>query len=137
MQRKLNFFTRHIPKQREIDILLKITHILSLERITLYFFRPNKSLKGPSKSIAFCKQEQHSYMEIDVYRSMLLLLQIQKITFLSIIYCSNSKTTQASVPYAVFPLVIPESFEPLVLRMYHDTLLAGHFRPFSSYCTFK
>ena len=136
---ELNIFSRHIPKQTEIDEFLavlkaKVTNEYKLpllaqsiinaypqppafKNIYLYITTntspPNKRLQ---RSII---SNSNNYIVADG-----LLFKLQEVS-------RNKQLVHRCL------LVIPETFEHVVFHMYHDSLLGAHYGPLNTYYTIK
>ena len=137
--KELNIFSRHIPKQTEIDEFLavlkaKVTKEYKLpllaqsiinaypqspafwniyQYITTNTLPPNRRLQ---RSII---SNSDNYIVADG-----LLFKLQQVS-------RNKQLVHRCL------LVIPETFEHVVFHMYHDSLLGAHYGPLNTYYTIK
>ena len=137
--KELNIFSRHIPKQTEIDEFLavlkaKVTKEYKLpllaqsiinayprspafrniyQYITTNTLPPNRRLQ---RSII---SNSDNYIVADG-----LLFKLQQVS-------RNKQMVHRCL------LVIPETFEHVVFHMYHDSLLGAHYGPLNTYYTIK
>ena len=135
----LSIFRRHIPKQKEVDAMLKnlrtkVLHCLKVNLDTkelieeypnsvrfkdIYAYIAKNKLPGSAKAQRKILNEASNYFVVNE-----LLFKIEKHTV--------GKHTEY---YPV--LVIPEKYEPHILHMYHTALLAGHQGPWKTFLTMR
>ena len=123
LQDKLSLFRKHIPKQQEIDALLKnlrkrVLHnlMVNLDTKDLIESYPNSLNAITQKKIA---GEAANYVVVNG-----LLFKIAQ-------HKESGKWTQYLL------LVIPEKFESNILNMYHNSLLAMHQGPYRTFLTMR
>ena len=136
---KLDVFTRHIPKQTDIDKFLqilkaKVTKSYNLSVIatelvkeyphspalsSIYNYITQNVLPKDKRSQRMVIANAENYI---VANSVLFRLIQQKKVFDTSIKCF---------------LVVPEKFENTVFHMFHDTLLGAHYGPVNTYYTIK
>ena len=137
--KELDVFTRHIPKQTDIDKFLKIlkakvtkSYDLSVSASELvkeyphspafnsiYSYITQNVLPKDKRSQRMVIANAENYI---VVNDVLFKLVKDKRTFDSPIKCL---------------LVVPEKFENSVFHMFHDTLLSAHYGPVNTYYTIK
>ena len=138
-QDKLSLFRKHIPKQQEIDALLKnlrtrVLHNLmvnldtkdliesytkSLRYREIYNYIADGRLPGNAITQKKIAGEAANYVVVNG-----LLFKIAQ-------HKESGKWTH------YLPLVIPEKFEANVLNMYHNSLLAMHQGPYRTFLTMR
>ena len=138
-QDRLSVFRKHIPKQKEIDALLKdlrkrVLHNLMVNLDTkdlvenyanlirypdIYNYIADGQLPGNAITQKKIAGEAANYVIING-----LLFKI-----------SQHKESGKWVHY--LPLVIPEKFESNILNMYHNSLLAMHQGPYRMFLTIR
>ena len=139
MPEELDVFTRHIPKQTDIDKFLQIlkakvtkSYDLSVTATELvkeyphspafssiYNYITQNVLPKDKRSQRMVIANAENYI---VVNSVLFRLIQQKKVFDTSIKCL---------------LVVPEEFENSVFHMFHDTLLGAHYGPVNTYYTIK
>ena len=137
--KELDVFTRHIPKQTDIDKFLKIlkakvtkSYDLSVSASELvkeyphspafnsiYSYITQNVLPKDKRSQRMVIANAENYI---VVNGVLFKLVKDKRTFDTPIKCL---------------LVVPEKFENSVFHMFHDTLLGAHYGPVNTYYTIK
>ena len=136
-QVKLSLFRKHIPKQQEIDALLKdlrkcVLHNLmvnldtkdlvehyttSLRYCDIYNYIADGRLPGNANTQKKVAGKAKNYVIVNG-----LLFKI-----------TQHKESRKWIHY--LPLVIPEKFESNILNMYHNSLLAMHQGPYQTFLT--
>ena len=136
---ELDVFTRHIPKQTDIDKFLQIlkakvtkSYDLSITATELvkeyphspafssiYNYITQNVLPQDKRSQRMVIANAENYI---VANGVLFRLMKQKKVFDTSIKCL---------------LVVPEKFENCVFHMFHDTLLGAHYGPVNTYYTIK
>ena len=136
----LSIFRKHIPRQSDIDKIVKnietcVTHSLespiqaqdlvkAYETSThfhdIYQYITDGKLPSSSKAQNCIRAEALNYVVIN--------------NFLFRIHTRKDKDIDKG---NVFPLVIPEKYEPIIFNMYHDSLLAGHQGPYHTVMTIR
>ena len=134
-QDKLSQFTKHIPKQQEIDALLK-----NLRKWVLHNLMVNLDTKDLIESYTKSLRYREIYNYIADGRLPGNVITQKKIAGEAANYVvvngllfkiAQHKESGKWTHYLL--LVIPEKFEANILNMYHNSLLAMHQGP---YCTF-
>ena len=137
--KELNVFSRHIPKQTEIDDFLAVLKAKVTKEYKLPLLAQSVINAYP-QSPAF--RNIYQYITTNtlppnrrLHRSILsnsdnyivadgLLFKLQQVT-------RNKQNIHRCL------LVIPETFEHVVFHMYHDSLLGAHYGPLNTYYTIK
>ena len=139
LQDKLSVFRKHIPKQQEIDVLLKdlrkrVLHNLmvnldtkdlvenytmSLRYRDIYNYVTDGQLPGNVNTQKKIVGEAANYVIVNG-----LLFKI-----------AQHKESRKWIYYLL--LVIPEKFEANILNMYHNSLLAMHQGPYRTFLTMR
>ena len=136
---ELNIFSRHIPKQKEIDEFLEVLKA-----------KVTKEYKLPllAQSIINAYPQSPAFRNIYQYITTNTLPPNRRLQR-SIISNSDNyiiadgllfKMQQVSRNKQLVHrclLVIPETFEHVVFHMYHDSLLGAHYGPLNTYYTIK
>ena len=138
-QDKLSLFRKHIPKQQEIDALLKNLHKWVLH---------NLMVNLDTKDLIESYTKSLRYREIDNYivdgRLPGNLITQKKIAGEAANYIvvngllfkiAQHKESGKWMHYLL--LVIPEKFETNILNMYHNSLLAMHQGPYHTFLTMR
>ena len=137
--KELDIFTRHIPKQKEIDEFLAVLKA-----------KVTKDYKLPllAKSIAQAYAQSPVFKNIYQYITTNTLPPNRRLQR-SIITNSDNYIVADGLLFKLQHtyrnkqmihrclLVIPETFEHIVLHMYHDSLLGAHYGPLNTYYTIK
>ena len=137
--KELSIFSRHIPKQKEIDEFLAVLKA-----------KVTKDYKLPllAQSIITAYPQSPAFKNIYQYITTNTLPPNRRLQR-SIISNSDNyivadgllfKLQQVSRNRQVVHrclLVIPENFEHVVFHMYHDSLLGAHYGPLNTYYTIK
>ena len=137
--KELSIFSRHIPKQKEIDEFLAVLKA-----------KVTKDYKLPllAQSIVNAYPQSPAFKNIYQYITTNTLPPNRRLQR-SIISNSDNyivadgllfKLQQVSRNRQVVHrclLVIPENFEHVVFHMYHDSLLGAHYGPLNTYYTIK
>ena len=137
--KELNVFSRHIPKQTEIDEFLavlkaKVTKEYKLPLLVqsiinaypqspafrnIYQYITTNTLPPNSRLQRSIISNSDNYIVADG-----LLFKLQQVS-------RNKQMVHRCL------LVIPETFEHVVFHMYHDSLLGAHYGPLNTYYTIK
>ena len=139
-QDKLSLFRKHIPKQQEIDALLKNLHKRVLHNLMVNLDTKDL-IENYTKSLRYC--EIYNY----IADSRLLpgnAITQKKIAGEAANYVvvngllfkiAQHKESGKWTHYLL--LVIPEKFETNILNMYHNSLLAMHQGPYHTFLTMR
>ena len=137
--KELNVFSRHIPKQKEIDEFLAVLKAKVTKEYKLPLLAQS-IINAYSQSPAF--RNIYQYITTNtlpsnrrLQRSIIsnsdnyivadgLLFKLQQVS-------RNKQMVHRCL------LVIPEAFEHVVFHMYHDSLLGAHYGPLNTYYTIK
>ena len=135
----LDIFTRHIPKQKEIDEFLQILKA-----------KVTKDYKLPllAKSIIAAYAQSPAFKSIYQYITTNTLPPNRRLQRSIICNADNyivadgllfklQQTYRNKQLVNRCLLVIPETFEHVVFHMYHDSLLGAHYGPLNIYYTIK
>ena len=135
----LDIFTRHIPKQKEIDEFLQILKA-----------KVTKDYKLPllAKSIIAAYAQSPAFKSIYQYITTNTLPPNRRLQRSIICNADNyivadgllfklQQTYRNKQLVNRCLLVIPETFEHVVFHMYHDSLLGAHYGPLNTYYTIK
>ena len=135
----LDLFTRHIPKQKEIDEFLQILKA-----------KVTKDYKLPllAKSIIAAYAQSPAFKSIYQYITTNTLPPNRRLQRSIICNADNyivadgllfklQQTYRNKQLVNRCLLVIPETFEHVVFHMYHDSLLGAHYGPLNTYYTIK
>ena len=138
-QDKLSLFRKHIPKQQEIDALLK-----NLCKHVLHNLMVNLDTKDLSESYTKSLRYREIYNYIADGRLPGNAITQKKIAGEAANYIvvngllfkiAQHKESGKWTHYLL--LVIPEKFEANVLNMYHNSLLAMHQGPYRTFLTMR
>ena len=138
-QDRLSVFRKHIPKQKEIDALLK-----DLRKCILHNLMFNLDTKDLVENYANSIRYRDMYNYIADGRLPGNAITQKKIAGEVANYIiingllfkiSQHKESGKWVHYS--PLVIPEKFEANILNMYHNSLLAMHQGPYRTFLTMR
>ena len=138
-QDKLSLFRKHIPKQQEIDALLK-----NLRKCMLHNLMVNLDTKDLIESYTKSLRYQEIYNYIADGRLPGNTITQKKIAGEAANYLvvngllfkiAQHKESGKWTHYLL--LVIPEKFEANILNMYHNSLLAMHQGPYRTYLTMR
>ena len=137
--KELDIFTRHIPKQKEIDEFLAILKA-----------KVTKDYKFPllAKSIIHAYSQSPAFKNIYHYIMTNTLPPNRRLQRSVIANADNyivadgllfklQQTYRNKHMIRRCLLVIPETFEHVVFHMYHDSLLGAHYGPLNTYYTIK
>ena len=138
-QDKLSLFRKHIPKQQEIDVLLK-----NLRKCVLHNLMVNLDTKDLIESYTKSLRYREIYNYIADGRLLGNAITQKKIVGEAANYVvvngllfkiTQHKESGKWTHYLL--LVIPEKFETNVLNMYHNSLLAMHQGPYRTFLTMR
>ena len=137
--KELDVFTRHIPKQTDIDKFLKILKA-----------KVTKSYDLSVSASELVKEYQHSPAFNSIYSYITLnVLPKEKRSQRMVIANAENYIVVNGVLFKLVKdkrtfdtpikclLVVPEKFENSVFHMFHDTLLGAHYGPVNTYYTIK
>ena len=137
--KELNVFTRHIPKQSDIDHFLKILKAKVLKSYELPLLASEISQQYLN-SPAF----RHIYQYITTntlpsnrhqQRSVITNADSYIVANGLLFRLQNTTRNRQNIRRCL--LVIPETFENVVFNMYHDSLLGAHYGPLNTYYTIR
>ena len=138
-QDKLSLFRKHIPKQQEIDALLK-----NLRKCVLHNLMINLDTKDLIESYTKLLRYREIYNYIADGRLPGNAITQKKIAGEAANYVvvngpfvQNISTQRKWKMTHYLLLVIPEKFEANVLNMYHNSLLAMHQGPYHTFLTMR
>ena len=136
----LSIIRKHIPRQSDIDKIVRNieTHVIH-------------SLELPIQAQDLIKVYQHSTCFHDIYQ---YITDGKLPSSIKVQNCIRAKVLNYVVIYNfllridtrkdrdldkgnLFLLVIPEKYEPIILNMYHNSLLAGHQGPYHMAMTIR
>ena len=136
-QDKLSLFRKHIPKQKEIDALLK-----DLRKCMLHNLMINLDIidlvKQYTKSLRYCdiynyiadgRLPGNANTQKKIAGEAANYIIVNDLLFKIIQYKESGKWIH------YLPLVIPEKLEANILNMYHNSLLAMHQGPYQTFLT--
>ena len=138
-QDKLSLFRKHIPKQQEIDALLK-----NLRKLVLHNLMVNLDTKDLIESYTKSLRYREIYNYIADGRLPGNAITQKKIVGEAANYVvvngllfkiAQHKESGKWTHYLL--LVIPEKFEANILNMYHNSLLAMHRGPYHTFLTMR
>ena len=131
----LSIIHKHIPRQSDIDKIVRNieTHVIH-------------SLELPIQAQDLVKAYQHSTRFHDIYQyitdgKLPSSIKVQNciraealnyVVIYNFLFRIDMRKDRDLDKGNLFLLVIPEKYEPIILNMYHNSLLAGHQGP---YCT--
>ena len=138
-QDKLSLFRKHIPKQQEIDTLLKNLHKRVLHNLMVNLdtkdliesytkslrYRENLQLRRRRQTSWKCQHSEKIAGEAANY------VVVNGLLFKIAQHKESGKWTHYLL------LVIPEKFEANILNMYHNSLLAMHQGPYKTFLTMR
>lgn len=137
--KEIDVFTRHIPKQVDIDKFLKVLKAKVIKSYDLPF-TTSELIKEYPNSAAF--SHIYTYITKNILptnrRAQRIVIANAEhyIVANGILFrLSKSKTSFDSQVQCL--LVIPEKFENTVFHMFHDSLLGAHYGPINTYYTIK
>ena len=130
----MSIIRKHIPRQSDIDKIVKNieTHVIH-------------SLELPIQAQDLVKAYQHSTHFHDIYQyimdgklpSSVKVQNCIRAEALNYIVINNFLFRIDMQKGNLFLLVIPEKYEPIILNLYHDSLLAGHQGPYRTAMTIR
>ena len=137
--KELDVFTRHIPKQTDIDKFLKILKAKVTKSYDLSV-SASELVKEYPHSPAF--NSTYSYITQNVLpkekrsQRMVIANAENYIVVNGVLFklVKDKRTFDAPIKCL---LVVPEKFENSVFHMFHDTLLGAHYGPVNTYYTIK
>ena len=137
--KELDVFTRHIPKQTDIDKFLKILKAKVTKSYDLSV-SASELVKEYPHSPAF--NSIYSYITQNVLpkdkrsQRMVIANAENYIVVNGVLFklVKDKRTFDAPIKCL---LVVPEKFENSVFHMFHDTLLGAHYGPVNTYYTIK
>ena len=137
--KELDVFTRHIPKQTDIDKFLKILKAKVTKSYDLSV-SASELVKEYPHSPAF--NSIYSYITQNVLpkdkrsQRMVIANAENYIIVNGVLFklVKDKRTFDAPIKCL---LVVPEKFENSVFHMFHDTLLGAHYGPVNTYYTIK
>ena len=137
--KELDVFTRHIPKQEDIDRFLQVLKA----KVTKTYDLPlnaQELLKAYPTSPAF--KDIYNYITVNQVPStkrQQRMVQTNAENYIvanGLLFRLHKAVRQNSPTYQCL-LVVPETFENVVFHMYHDSLLGAHLGPINTYYTIK
>ena len=128
-QDKLLLFRKHIPKQQEIDALLKNLHKRVLHNLMVNLDTKDL-IENYTKSLRY--REIYNYIaDGRLPGSIITQLVVNGLLFKITQHKESGKWTHYLL------LVIPEKFEANILNMCHNSLLAMHQGPYRTFLTMR
>ena len=137
--KELDVFTRHIPKQTDIDRFLQVLKA-----------KVTKSYKLPVTASELVKEYpqspvfKHIYAYItknvlppDRRTQRIVIANAEHYVVANGILFRLVKSKKAFDSQTKCLLVVPEKFENTIFHMFHDTLLGAHYGPINTYYTLK
>ena len=136
---ELDVFTRHIPKQEDIDRFLRVLKA----KVTKAYDIPLQAqelLKAYPTSPAF--KDVYNYITVNHLpptkrQQRIILTNAENYIVANGLLFRLHKTIRKNTSSYQTLLVIPEAFENVVFHMYHDSLLGAHLGPINTYYTIK
>ena len=139
MQDRLSVFRKHIPKQQEIDALLK-----DLRKRVLHNLMVNLDTKDLieeyDKSLRY--REIHKYIADgrlpgNALKQKKIAGEAANYVIVNELLFKIAQHKESGKWVYYLPLVIPEKLEANILNMYHNSLLAMHQGPYRTFLTIR
>ena len=135
----LDVFTRHIPKQEDIDKFLQVLQQKMTKSYELSVTATELAQEYPHSS-AFqhiYKYIVHNVLPRDKRTQRMVIANAESYIVANNLLFKMVKPTKGIQDTIQFLLVIPEKFEHAVFHMFHDSLLGAHYNPINTYYTIK
>ena len=137
--KELDVFTRHIPKQTDIDKFLQILKSKVTKSYDLSLTASELAKEYPH-SPAFkhiCMYITRNTLPQDRCKQRMVIANAEHFVVANNLLFRLVKPKKSLDSQMKCLLVIPEKFENIVFHMFHDTLLGAHYGPINTYYTIK
>ena len=135
----LDVFTRHIPKQQEIDRFIDILKTKMTTGYPLTVGAADLAKEYPNSPFFkhVYKYITQNILPKDKRIQRMVIVNAESFIVANGLLFKMAKPTKGLSNTVQFLLVIPEKFENIVFHMYHDSLLGAHYNPINTFYTIK
>ena len=135
----LNLFTRHIPKQKDIEDFLKILHAKVLHSYSLPLlaseiqqaYKTSSAFKNIYQYITTNMLPSNKRLQHSVLSNAENYIVTDGLLFRLYETYRNKQLIRRCL------LVIPETYEHVIFQHYHDSLLGAHYGPLNTFYTIR